>query len=243
MRGAAFDSEPDRLRSLAEHYRRIELSNAIGADLTIAITEEEKHALLEEDPGLVVDVVPNVHRICTMVAPASSRRDLFFIGGFQHTPNVDAVLFFVQNILPLVHAQQSDIRFNIVGSDMPDSIHALASPLVNPVGYVPDVASWFENSRVFVSPLRHGAGMKGKIGQSLSYGLPVVTTHVGAEGMGLVDGVDALIADDPTAFANAVLRLYTDDVLWHRVSAAGQDLIAQRYSKDAVSPILMSLLA
>ncbi|CRI64453.1 hypothetical protein THIOKS11940047 [Thiocapsa sp. KS1] len=166
----------------------------------------------------------------------------FFIGGFNHVPNVDAVIYFVRDILPLVHAQRPEIRFNIVGSDMPDAIRALASDLVNPVGYVPDVTPWFEQSRVFVSPLRHGAGMKGKIGQSLSYGLPVVTTRIGAEGIGLTAEVDALIADDPLVFAQSVVRLYTDDALWHRMSAAGQALIERRYSKAAVAPMLLPLL-
>ncbi|EGV19408.1 glycosyltransferase [Thiocapsa marina] len=241
LRGASFEADPDRLVSLAEHYRRIELSNAIGADLTVAITEDEKHALLEQSPRLEVAVVPNVHRVCPTVAPPSSRRDLFFIGGFQHTPNVDAVLYFVQRILPLVHARQRDIRFNIVGSDMPDVIRALESSLINPVGYVPDVAAWFDQSRVFVAPLRHGAGMKGKIGQSLSYGLPVVTSRIGAEGMGLTHEVNAMICDDPEDFAAAILRLYRDDTFWESLSAAGCGLIKRHFSKEAVAKKLLPL--
>lgn len=240
-RGIPFDDHPDRLTKMAERYRRIELSNARAADITIAITPEEKMALLEQEPTLHVELVPNVHRLCPCVTPVSARHDLFFIGGFNHVPNVDAVIYFVRDILPLVHAQRPEIRLNIVGSDMPDAIRALASDLVNPVGYVPDVTSWFEQSRVFVSPLRHGAGMKGKIGQSLSYGLPVVTTRIGAEGIGLTDEVDALIADDPLVFAQSVIRLYTDDALWHRMSAAGQALIERRYSKAAVAPMLLPL--
>lgn len=240
-RGIPFDDHPERLRNLAERYRRIELSNARAADLTIAITPEEKQALLAQDPQLRVETLPNVHRLCPCATPASARQDLFFIGGFSHRPNVDAVIYFVRDILPLIHEQRPEIRFNIIGSDMPDAIHALASALITPVGYVPDVTPWFEQSRVFVSPLRHGAGMKGKIGQSLSHGLPVVTTRIGAEGMGLTNDIDALIADDPLVFAQSVLRLYTDDALWHRMSAAGQALIERHYSKEAVAPMLLPL--
>ncbi|WP_175534550.1 glycosyltransferase [Thiocapsa roseopersicina] len=242
-RGIPFDDHPERLTNMADRYRRIELSNAQAADLTIAITPEEKRALLAQDPQLHVEILPNVHRLCACVTPASARQDLFFIGGFSHRPNVDAVIYFVRDILPLIHEQQAGIRFNIIGSDMPEEIHALASALVNPVGYVPDVTAWFEQSRVFVSPLRHGAGMKGKIGQSLSHGLPVVTTRIGAEGMGLTNEIDALIADDPRRFAQSVLRLYTDDSLWHRMSAAGQELIERHYSKEAVLPMLLPLVS
>jgi glycosyltransferase involved in cell wall biosynthesis len=241
-RGSAFDADPEGLRATAERYRRLELANARAADVTIAITEEERQTLLAQDPALAVAVVPNIHPLHPCTTPLAARRDLFFIGGFSHTPNVDAMLYFVREILPLVHRELPQVRLHIVGSAMPEAIRALASPLIEPVGYVPDVTPWLERARVFVAPLRHGAGMKGKVGQSLSHGLPVVTTAVGAEGMGLTHEVDAMIAEDPAAFAEAIRRLYTDDALWSRLSAAGQELIRQRYSKDAVSSMLLSIV-
>ena len=85
---------------------------------------------------------------------------------------------------------------------------------MNPVGYVPDPSIYFHRCRVFVAPLRFGAGMKGKIGHSMSFGLPVVTTSIGAEGMDLVDRKHALIADSPEDFARAVVELYGDERLW-----------------------------
>jgi hypothetical protein len=93
--------------------------------------------------------------------------------------------YFVREILPLVHRDLPQVRLYIESNAMPEAIRALSSPLIEPVGYVPNVTPWLERARVFVAPLRRGAGMKGKVGQSLSCGLPVVTTAVGAEGMGL----------------------------------------------------------
>ncbi len=241
-RGCAFHKKPEELQALSARYRRIEMANAQAADVTIAITEEERKILLSEDPELAVAVIPNIHPLYPCATPVAARQDLFFIGGFNHIPNVDAVLYFTREIMPLVHEHLPDVRFHIVGSDMPESVLKLASTLVDPIGYVPDVAPWFAKSRIFVAPLRHGAGMKGKVGQSLSYGLPVVTTRIGAEGIGLTHEVDALIADDPVAFAAAIQRLYTDTSLWERISAAGQDLIRRRYSPEAVAKMLRPLV-
>jgi glycosyltransferase involved in cell wall biosynthesis/uncharacterized coiled-coil protein SlyX len=242
QRGMAFSDNPEALRAKAESYYRIELTNARSADVTIAITEGERKTLMAEDPALKIAVVPNIHIIHTHVPPFNTRSNLIFVGGFHHRPNVDAVSYFIRDVLPILYLQLPHLVFHIVGSDMPDSIRSLASPRINPVGYVADVTPWFEQTRVFVAPLRHGAGMKGKVGQSLSYGLPVVTTSIGAEGMGLANDRDAMIADNPSDFAAAIYRLYTDDACWRRLSAAGQDVIRRCYSREMVARTLLPLL-
>jgi glycosyltransferase involved in cell wall biosynthesis len=134
------------------------------------------------------------------------------------------------------------VRLNIVGSDMPADIQRLKAKDVEPLGYVPDVNPLFEQARVFVAPLRHGAGMKGKVGHALSFGLPVVTTSIGAEGIGLISGETALISDDPDEFANMVARLYTDEGLWTRLSSSGRELIASRFSEGVVKEKLIALV-
>jgi glycosyltransferase involved in cell wall biosynthesis len=106
----------------------------------------------------------------------------------------------------------------MVGSHITETVKSLASRDVVAVGYVPDLMPYLEGCRVFVAPLRYGAGIKGKIAQSMGFGLPVVTTSIGAEGMNLIDGEHVLIADSPAAFASAVVRLYTNDLLWEEMS-------------------------
>jgi len=93
-------------------------------------------------------------------------------------------------------------------------------------------------ARVFVAPIRFGAGVKGKIGEALSYGLPVVTTNIGAEGMSLRDGEEALIADSPQDFAAAVLRAYRDEALWRRLSERGHAHVRQHFSPEAVGQVI-----
>ncbi|WP_296696980.1 glycosyltransferase [Thiocapsa sp. UBA6158] len=241
-RGIPFSDQPETVREDAERYRAIELCNARCSDLTIAISEDEKQAILNEVPGLAVAVLPNIHPVFADVEAVGARSDLFFIGSFHHPPNVDAVFYFVREVFPLILERIPDVRFHIAGSDMPYAVRALKSRNVDPLGYVRDVTPWFQRARVFVAPLRHGAGMKGKVGQSLAFGLPVVTTSVGAEGMGLVHEVDALIAEDAGDFAEAVIRLYSDDKLWQQISRGGQALMNRHFSKEAVGRALTSLL-
>jgi glycosyltransferase involved in cell wall biosynthesis len=242
-RGMRFSEAPEALRLASERYRAIELCNARCSDLTIAITDDERDALLDEVPDLAVAVLPNIHKVCPRVAPVSTRSDLFFIGSFNHPPNIDAVLYFARDIFPLILQRMPEMRLHIAGSDMPYSVRALKSKRINPVGFVRDVTPWFQRTRVFVAPLRHGAGMKGKVGQSLAFGLPVVTTSVGAEGMGLTHEVDAMIADHRDDFAAAVIRLYSDDRLWELLSAAGQELVGRRFSREAVQGVLTPVLS
>jgi glycosyltransferase involved in cell wall biosynthesis len=234
--------EAESLRERSRRYKRIELANARSADITLAISEEEKRTILEEEPGLDVRTLPNIHEIANWRVPFVERRDLFFIGGFDHEPNVDAVRYFVAEVMPLVTRLLPEARFHIVGSNMPPIIRDLASSQVVPVGYVEDVEPYFAQSRLFVAPLRHGAGMKGKVGQSLSFGLPVVTTPIGAEGIGLVDGESALIRDDAEGLAAAIAGLYTDEALWNRLAENGRELIRQRLSVEAVRVQLLALV-
>jgi glycosyltransferase involved in cell wall biosynthesis len=217
----------------ARRYKSMELFNAASSDVTFTITEDEKRILLKENAELKVEVVPNIHDVIPMNKSFKAKKDIMFIGGFLHQPNEDAVFYFVKEILPLIKKTISDVRFFVVGSDPSVALQGLNSEEVIVTGYVKDVSTYFEDCRVFVSPLRYGAGMKGKIGQSMAYGLPIVTTTIGAEGIGLIDGENALIADDPKEFAEATVRLYTDEKLWHRLSKRSMEHIETNYSKKA----------
>lgn len=239
----AADLYRDRnLQEQARHYRAIENINALCSDLTLTVTEEDKNFLLKDNPGLRVEVIPNIHRPEKTETPFHKRKDLMFIGGFYHQPNVDAVLFFAKKVFPLIKAKIPGIKLYVVGSSPPPSITGLNSRDIKVTGFVKDVRPFFENCRVFVSPLRYGAGMKGKIGQSMAHGLPVVTTAVGAEGMSLADGQNALIADEPRHFAEAVARLYTDEELWKTLSANSARHIENNFSPAVVRRKLEGIL-
>ena len=131
--------------------------------------------------------------------------------------------WFVERIFPSICEAVPDVTFSIAGANPDAEVLALGSrPGIEVLGYVPDLTSVFDSHRVFVAPLRYGAGMIGKVGQSMSLGLPVVTTPIGAEGMKLNNQTQVLIASDEQAFAAQVLRLLSDDELWLRLSVAGR---------------------
>ena len=202
----------------ANKYRRLEFSLAKQSDATFVVSSVEREILLRHDPALNVHVVPNIHEATANVRAFAGRKDLLFVGAFQHPPNADGICYFAQEVFPLVLRHLPDIKIYIVGSDPTPPVKALASSNVIVTGWVNDIGAFFESARAFVAPLRYGAGVKGKIGQSLAYGLPVVTTSIGAEGMSLVDGRDVLIGDTSEHFARNLVQLYNDQLLWQNLS-------------------------
>ena len=242
-RGAEIAADNAAMTTAAAHYKALELANIAATDATIAITADEKDMVLAELPAATVHVLPNIHDITADVPPFEQRSGLFFIGSFGHAPNGEAVDYLVSEIMPRVSREIPDISLTIVGSNMPDAIKQLASDNLKPLGYVADIAPCFESARLFVAPLLHGAGMKGKVGQALSYGLPVVTTPVGAEGIGLSDGENVLIANDPDQLATQILRAYRDPELWSRLSSAGRAHIDRHFSSEVVKHSVLDLIA
>ncbi|HEY1991926.1 MAG TPA: glycosyltransferase, partial [Gammaproteobacteria bacterium] len=177
----------------AERTRRDELKLIAEADAAIVVSPVEKELLAGEVPRANVHVVQLVIPEEPQGPGFDARRDLLFIGGYQHTPNVEAVLYFCREVLPLVRQRIPDIRFMVIGSRPPAEIEALACDHVQVLGFQKDIAPYFNACRVMVAPLRFGAGVKGKLGTSFSFGLPVVATSIAAEGMHLTDGRDVLI--------------------------------------------------
>ena len=229
-------------RAVAERRRREELGFIAEADTTLVVSPVEQDLLAREAPGADVRVVSNIHHIFGSRRPFAERRDLFFIGAFAHPPNTDAVLWFCREIFPLVLTEEPSIRFSVIGADPPAQVQALASDHVRILGHVPDVTPFFDGCRLSVAPLRYGAGVKGKVNQSLAYGLPVVATTQAAEGMFLVDGESVLLADEPAAFAEAVLRLYRDPLLWERLSQGGLAVMERHFGFAAARRALVDLL-
>ena len=227
----------------AAHYYEREISFARKADATLVVSEEERQVLLNELPGLQVHVLGNIHREEDAGRPFLQREGILFVGSFPHPPNRDAAHWLVEEILPLVHREDPDIPTYIAGSYPTDDICALASDTVEVLGWVPDLAELYERVRLSVAPLRYGAGVKGKVGQSLAFGLPVVSTKLGAEGMGLSHEHDVLVGDTAETLAAEIDRLYHDAELWARLAANGRQTITRRSSPSATRCMLTTILA
>jgi O-antigen biosynthesis protein len=231
---AAELSGKDEDRRSAGETRRKELALIREADLTLVVSPVERDLLGVDAPGARVEVLSNVHEVFGCRRPFAERSDLMFVGGFQHPPNIDAAIWFVEAILPLVRATRPDIRVYLVGSRAPAEVLALGEhPGVVFHGFVEDLEPLLDSVRIAIAPLRYGAGVKGKINMSMSYGQPVVATGVAVEGMHLEGGIDVLVADSAEDFAAAVLRLYEDEALWLQLSANGLANVERHFSFDS----------
>ena len=224
----------DVLKQGAARTRRRELAVIAQADTTLVVSATEREVLATDAPGADVEVISNLHSVAGPGLPFDQRRDLVFVGGFRHPPNVDAVHWFVTEVLPRVRSRLPEAAFHCIGADVPPDIQALgAHPGVTVHGYVADIIPYMDGCRLALAPLRYGAGVKGKVNLSMAHGQPVIATTCAAEGMHLVDGHDVLVADDPAGFADAVVRAYQDRALWERLAANGLDNITRHFSADA----------
>lgn len=233
-REAEIEGDPEKVAAAAR-AKQWELDILSDCDITIVMSTVERNILRRERPNLSVKLIPLMFVETPPDCPSFERRaDILFIGGFPHAPNVDAVIYFCTEIFPLVQKQLPNVTFHIVGNEPPDKVKALAKLRGVVVhGYVEDVEPLFRRCRVSVAPLRYGAGIKGKIGTSLSFGVPVVATSIAVEGMEVQAGKHVLVEDSPQFFADAIASVYDSQELWTRMSAHGRDQMLQVYSPAA----------
>ncbi len=224
-----------------QEVERLELRAARSADLTITVSEPDRAALRERGISDVA-IIPTIHTARVGEKRRfEDRSGLLFIGGYGHTPNVDAVAWLCRDIMPMVWDRVPDAKVTLLGNNPPQAVKDLASSRVIVPGYLRDVSAYFEQSRVFVAPLRFGAGLKGKIGQSLEFALPVVTTPVGAEGFPLRSGENCYIAASADDFAQAVIKLYTDEPTWSSFARASAEVL-EEFSDEHVGRRIRSML-
>jgi len=243
-REAELTNDPAKHKIAQEHLKE-EMENCKRADKIIVISDMDKDALLEfYNEEAKMEVIGNIHDHINRPADFktfSERDGLLFIGGFAHAPNEDAVLYLHDKVMPLVWEKHPGMKVNIVGSNPTKAVLDLNSAQFAIVGYVEDASVYFTKAKVFVALLRYGAGIKGKIGQSLEYSLPLVTTAVGAEGFDFSDYRGNMVAETPEELANLILKLYNDETLWNEISHASADFIAP-YSLKNVEQAVIRLL-
>lgn len=234
MRGARLSGDPVAIAK-AETTRARETAIMQAADHVVLVSPAERPFLTEIVPQRRISVFPALYSPVLIDPPGfTERSDLFFLGGFKHLPNIDAVTWFVDKIWPRIHAARPDITFHILGAEAPPEVIALGNrPGVRFLGYVADLDPMIALYRLSVAPLRYGAGIKGKLGAAMGEGVPCVSTTIGAEGMGIIDGRHALVRDTAEGFAEAVLALYDDQTLWEQIAAEGRRLVEDRFGLAA----------
>ena len=232
------------LQAKAEEVMHRELAIIGRVDHTVIVSPAELTILRQYLPNAPISVFKVLYASTNPnPAPYKSRRDIFFLGGFSHSPNLDAVFWFVNDIWPIIHKKLPDVFFHIIGSEAPKEILDLETmPGIFVDGYVKNLESILSFMRIGIAPLRFGAGIKGKLATTMGAGIPVVCTGIAAEGMSIIDGVNARVIDDNIAFAEAVVQTYVDQDQWERLSSNGRELVRRHFSKESNKSSFLSVL-
>jgi O-antigen biosynthesis protein len=227
----------------SQETERLEYRLIEQCDETWVVSSTEQRLLAKKFPDESIQVVSNIVDVEGSKTPFTLRRDFLFIGSFQHRPNIDAVLFFTHEIYPLISDKLGDARFFIIGGDVPPEIVALGNEKIVVTGLQRDVRPFFDSVRLSVAPLRFGAGVKGKINQSMAFGVPVVATSIAVDGTELRDRDDILVADEPEDFARALMEVYNSQELWSRLSQNGIEKTRQLFSAEVARENLKFLFS
>ena len=230
----AIEIDPNRI-SLKKRYKKyfnIETKLAKKVDFVIAISDKEKAFMSDYLPNNEIVTISNVHypKVKQDDIPTFGKRENLLFIGSSHTPNIDAVHYLYNEIMPLVWAKLPNIKVQIIGS-VNKEINSITHENIEFLGFVEHVEPYFLNSKLMIAPLRYGAGVKGKVGQAFEYYLPVVTTSIGAEGMFLENEINAMIADNATDFANKIIEVYTQSEVWEKLSK-NSELSLYPFSKE-----------
>ena len=232
-----------RLLISSDNWKKQELEIMRKADISFYPSEVEVAEIHKIDPKIRVKALP-AYMYSKSNKPdydAEAREDMMFIGGFSHRPNVDAVKWFAEEVAPLLKTELPEIKVNILGSNPPEGILALESDQIKVVGFVTEeeLQRYYTSCRIAIVPLRYGAGIKGKVVEAMCYGLPVVTTSVGAEGIPESERCLA-IADSSEAFARKIVGIYRDSGKLTEMSDESFRCVQEYFSPERAKSVLLS---
>lgn len=230
------------LEKEATQMKETEISIFRSVDIPIVHSPVEVDVLKQLYPDLKCCVLPLIFEPERTNKSYANRQDIIFVGGYRHTPNVDAAKYFVNEIMPILRKKLPGVRCYLVGSHTPKAVQDLACDDIIIKGFVENLALLFDSIRISIAPLRYGAGIKGKVAAAIGAGLPVVATSIAVEGMALSDSENVMIADEPQLFADAITKLYQDETLWNKISNNGIAFAESNWSKEKGWEALATIL-
>lgn len=217
----------------ADHYEKKEGFIFSNSDVLLTFSEVEEKIIKEKYPQTPVFTVPLFfyQQAASAVENFENRQGLIFVGACAHTPNHDAVAWFCSEVFPLIQKQIPDVVVSVVGAEPPDDIAALQSEHIRILGRLSDeqLEDLYASARMMVVPLRFGAGVKGKVIETMHNGLPFVSTSTGIEG---IRGIEKISTAHDTAgdFAQAVVSTYTDEAGLKDLSLLGSQFVDANFS-------------
>jgi glycosyltransferase involved in cell wall biosynthesis len=231
-----------QLMARAQSVKQTELLAMRIVDAVITHSTAEAAYLSALGPGARVHVVPWPIAVTPPGMSFRERSGLAFIGSVAHEPNPDAVLWLIEEIMPRVWERNASITCRIVGRGWSDLLTGKLDRRIRFVGHVPDLASVLDQVRLTVAPLRFGAGLKGKVLDSLAAGVPCAMSEIAAEGIPVGPGLTELVGRDATELAELICRLHGNKPFNTAMSAAGRAVIAAEFNMARVKSALASAL-
>ena len=235
-RQARVEERPELL-PLARDAQRRELDGIASADAVLTHSSYEAAMITRVMPRTQVHVVPWVVRTAPVRRPFAAREGLAFLADYAHAPNLDAAGRLLREVMPLVWRHEPTMPCLLAGSRMPPDL-AGPDPRIVPVGHVPELAQLFDRVRLTVAPLAYGAGIKGKVLESLAAGLPCVGSPMALEGLDLPQAVRRWTAADPESMARSVLALHRSAALNRSTARAGLDWVRTTLSEQHIDALL-----
>jgi glycosyltransferase involved in cell wall biosynthesis len=227
-RQAELTTDPEaagRLRAEAALMQTIEVRNVRASDVVVTVSEDESSLVRQigVDERNVFALAPIESGVSPTTHGFHARRDIGLVAGWMAglaSPNADGLHWFIDHVLPVIRSRIPWVRLRVTGRNPPVELLAMSDPNLSFEGHVSDLARFYEQVRVVVSPMRFGSGVKLKTVQAIQYAVPTVATSIGAEGLTLASSAGLYVSDDPSVFADAVTRLLTDEHEWERSRAA-----------------------
>ena len=232
----------------ALRLKALELELTRAADVTLTVAEAERSILEDAVPGAEVAIVPSIHTAGDEPpTPRSGRRpDLVFAAYWPQPANQAAARILVDDVWPALAGRDPDLRLVLIGVEPPEWLGRAAAGSDGRIvvtGHVPDVAPYLDSAWAAVVTQPFGSGVKGKVLSALAHGLPTVGTSIAWEGIPVVDGVHGLVANDPQATIEAVLRLRAGAELWDRLHREGPELVERHFSFATARAAIVDALA
>jgi len=241
-RQAAVEERPELIAE-SDRLKEAEMRAVRLADAVITHSTYEAQLLAREAPGAEVHVIAWPVGVRTRKVAPSDRQGIALIAGYRHRPNVDAALWLVKEIMPKVWERNPATECLLIGSRMPDELRQLARKGVTPLGQIDRLDGIFDRVRMTVAPLRYGAGIKGKVIDSLAAGVPCVGTPIAAEGLDLPARLLGLFADSAEEIAELICRLYRDDEEHEGCAEAGRRFVREAFSAPQIDRLMRAVTA
>ena len=207
-----------------------ELAWAKSATLTLVTSQTEESLLRQIEPSIKTLLLSNVHVPREVEPPLwSERAGLAFVANFNHIPNADGLRWFLDEVFPLVLEEEPTMQLRIAGSPTPLWLQNRVDANTDVLGWVSDLTSLYDSARIAVAPLRFGAGVKGKVGEAWSLGVPTVLTSIASEGMQAISGHNCIVADTPQSFADSLLELHSNRLVWERIQKQAVETVGNHF--------------